>query len=95
MRDTQHTPRIEVAKYALLAYQQADMDGIMVLASRQAIHEVTDELDRLAALNAELVNAAKTMNAVMRDRHHGRMPDDVAQALSALQSALARARGES
>lgn len=29
---------------ALLAYQQADFDGTMVLASRQAIHETVDAL---------------------------------------------------
>ncbi|WP_417816569.1 hypothetical protein [Tritonibacter scottomollicae] len=34
---------------ALMNYQQADMDGIMVLASRQAIHECKDDLDALAA----------------------------------------------
>lgn len=40
-------PNIEEAIEALLAYQQADMEGIMVLTSRQAIHEVTDEIKRL------------------------------------------------
>ena len=32
---------------ALLAYQQADEDGVMVLASRQAIHEVAESHDKL------------------------------------------------
>lgn len=32
---------------ALLSYQQADEDGVMVLASRQAIHEVADHLEKL------------------------------------------------
>lgn len=38
---------IDEAIEALLAYQQADMEGVMVLTSRQAIHEVADELRRL------------------------------------------------
>lgn len=58
---------------ALLAYEQADEEGIEVLASRQAIHEVLDALneaqsrlrhaeaalDLLAARVAELVEALK------------------------------------
>jgi uncharacterized protein YigA (DUF484 family) len=32
---------------ALLSYSQADMDGIIVTVSRQAIHEVVDELTAL------------------------------------------------
>lgn len=40
-------PNIDEAIEALLAYQQADMEGVMVLTSRQAIHEVADELRRL------------------------------------------------
>ena len=35
------------AHEALMNYQQADMDGIMVTVSRQAIHEVDDEITRL------------------------------------------------
>lgn len=35
-------PKINEAIEALLAYQQADMEGVMVLTSRQAIHEVAD-----------------------------------------------------
>lgn len=38
----------------LLAYQQADEEGVIVLASRQAIHEVADILARLQALNGRL-----------------------------------------
>lgn len=34
----------EIYVTMLLAYQQADMDGTMVLASRQAIHETVDAL---------------------------------------------------
>lgn len=38
---------------ALMNYQQADMDGIMVTTSRQAIHEVADEyVELLEALQA-------------------------------------------
>ena len=39
------------AHNALLNYNQADEDGVMVLVSRQAIHEVSDEI---AVLRAEL-----------------------------------------
>ena len=37
----------EAAWDALMNYQQADEDGIMVLVSRQAIHECKDERDAL------------------------------------------------
>jgi len=40
-------PQIDEAIEALLAYQQADMEGVMVLTSRQAIHEVADEIKKL------------------------------------------------
>lgn len=41
------------AHSALMNYQQADEDGVMVLVSRQAIHEVSEEIERLrAALHA-------------------------------------------
>ncbi len=33
------------AQEALLSYQQADQDGVMVLVSRQAIHEVLNEIE--------------------------------------------------
>jgi hypothetical protein len=36
---------------ALLAYEQADFDGTIVKASRQAIHEVTDALSNSQAHN--------------------------------------------
>ena len=32
---------------ALLDYRQADEDGVIVLVSRQAVHEVEDEVKRL------------------------------------------------
>lgn len=44
---TEQTP----AMHALLQYQQADMDGITVTTSRQAIHEVEDEYKVLQAEN--------------------------------------------
>ena len=46
-------PNIDEAIEALLAYRQADMEGVMVLTSRQAIHEVADELRRLRAQSSE------------------------------------------
>lgn len=48
---------------ALLAYQQADEDGVMVLASRQAIHEVADDLGRYEQLKA---SSERYMLAVKR-----------------------------
>ena len=45
--------QVRDALEALLNYQQADIDGVMVLTSRQAIHEVSDyvraTLDRIIA----------------------------------------------
>lgn len=54
----------EAAWYALMNYQQADEEGIMVLVSRQAIHECKDERDALraqlqAARDEALEEAAK------------------------------------
>jgi hypothetical protein len=43
--------RTEEAVRALLQYEQADFDGIIVKASRQAIHEV---VDALAAAKAKI-----------------------------------------
>jgi hypothetical protein len=57
MTDTKHT--IDGALKALLNYSQADQDGVMVLVSRQAIHEVSDEIARLRADNAALLDALK------------------------------------
>ena len=52
------TDLIKRATAALLDYKQADMDGVMVETSRQAIHEVADALAardaRIAARIAEL-----------------------------------------
>jgi hypothetical protein len=42
------------ALQALLSYQQADEDGVMVLTSRQAIHEVADHLERLRTALEEI-----------------------------------------
>jgi len=40
---------------ALLNYQQADMDGTLVLTSRQAIHEVVARIEELEAALRYLV----------------------------------------
>lgn len=45
----------EPARAALLNYKQADMEGTMVLTSRQAIHEVADALDQALAREADLL----------------------------------------
>lgn len=50
------------AHEALMNYQQADMDGIMVLVSRQAIHEVDEEL---RALSAALKRAEQERDAIV------------------------------
>lgn len=50
--------RNEGAKAALLDYRQADMDGIFVTVSRQAIHEVVDALVASEARIRELETAA-------------------------------------
>lgn len=42
---------MEGATDALLNYQQADRDGIMVLTSRQAIHEVVDYIKYIHSHN--------------------------------------------
>lgn len=42
------TDIVELCK-ALRAYQQADMDGVMVLVSRQACDEGADEIERQRA----------------------------------------------
>jgi hypothetical protein len=52
----------EAAWHALMNYQQADMEGIMVLVSRQAIHECKDDRDALAAERDQLRQAVKEAN---------------------------------
>jgi hypothetical protein len=47
---------------ALLAYQQADEDGVMVLTSRQAIHEVAKRYDRLLKKLTEIHEIAQDAN---------------------------------
>lgn len=42
---------MEGATDALLNYQQADMDGCMVLVSRQAIHEIVDYIKYIHSNN--------------------------------------------
>ena len=38
---------------ALLNYQQADTDGLMVLVSRQAVHEVADAINQMRGMARE------------------------------------------
>lgn len=44
---------------ALLDYVRLDHDGVVVEVSRQAIHEVAAEIERLEARNARLLAALK------------------------------------
>jgi len=54
--------RLTAALAALLDYQQADIDGVMVTASRQAIHEVTDSVMAQQVRIAELEVENKRLN---------------------------------
>ncbi|MEO0976007.1 MAG: hypothetical protein AAFY24_02060 [Pseudomonadota bacterium] len=54
MTDYAELKKLAEARTALMNYQQADMDGIIVKASRQAIHEVDAAVDELLAQNASL-----------------------------------------
>ena len=51
---------------ALLDYRQLDAAGVVVEASRQAIHEVAAEIERLEARNARLLEALKRLLANIR-----------------------------
>lgn len=55
---------------ALLDYGQADMEGIIVTTSRQAIHEVAAELTALRTSNQELREALEPF-AAYADALHG------------------------
>lgn len=61
---------------ALLDYQQADEEGIMVLVSRQAIHEVADTIEAQAEQIADLTDErddyaqAARAEASERERAH-------------------------
>ena len=44
---------------ALKSYQQADMDGVMCVVSRQAVEEAIAEIERLRAENASLWERVK------------------------------------
>ena len=49
------------AHHALMQYGQADEEGIIVTVSRQAIHEVSDEIDRLKAENERMRDARQKL----------------------------------
>lgn len=57
---------------ALENYQQADMDGIMVLVSRQAIHETIDaywaRVEACEKLEAKLAIALQTLKDMRDDK---------------------------
>lgn len=61
--------RIEEAVRALLQYEQSDFDGIIVKASRQAIHEVVEALatrdDEIERLKAVAVAASDYLKATL------------------------------
>ena len=50
---------------ALLAYQQCDEDGVMCKTSRQAVHEVADEVERLTRENADLRSAVDSRDRAL------------------------------
>jgi cell division protein FtsB len=57
---------------------------------RQAWDARQPEIDRLAAELAELRAAATRFVGVIRDRHYGRMPDEVQSAFDGVAALLAR-----
>lgn len=80
----------EIYVTMLLAYQQADMDGTMVLASRQAIHET---VDALRATKGQLRDARAEVEAHVADRvatalRHGKELEAAESALSATKAKL-------
>jgi hypothetical protein len=79
------------AQQALLNYTQADRDGVMVFASRQAIHEVCDELDRLRAVNAALLDFPVMFLGWREYSSHGEFPFD--RLYEAARAAIAAAKG--
>lgn len=63
--------KIDDAIEALLDYQQADMEGVMVLASRQAIHEVCDALRRSSERSDEaMIEAVREVCARQAERFY-------------------------
>lgn len=68
---------------ALLNYQQADMDGTMVLVSRQAIHEVAAEIEELQKKPAITTDMANVSVSETEDREeynlrvHGLREEDL------------------
>lgn len=63
------------AHEALLDYRQSDMDGIFVETSRQAIEEVSDEIDELRA-QLEAAESDATRYRWLRDEDN--FPPDTA-----------------
>lgn len=94
MSEIKHSPALT----ALLDYRQADMDGIMVL-SRQDIHEIVGDIDRLRSINTELLEALEPFAFIAKIA--GKKPDDLKSEMVALKhcrrarTAIAKARGES
>ena len=74
--------RSEAALAALLGYQQSDEDGVMVLASRQAIHEVAA---RLTELEAALKEAGEALDRLAQIAAQNVYDEDSRRARSVLQ----------
>jgi DNA-binding XRE family transcriptional regulator len=90
--------RTEDAVRALLQYEQADFDGIIVKASRQAIHEVVDalatrdaEIERLKGAGSWM---ADTLNAIARDKQTDPPSKFIAEHAAAKWSDATRIAGE-
>jgi len=60
---------------ALMRYHQADDDGVLVLASRQAIHEVTDNIQALCQRYNEMKEALEGFIATYDERNPMRTAD--------------------
>ena len=67
--------RAERALEALLSYSQADEDGIMVVTSRQAIHEVADELRKMWALWEDAGEMHRNLDLDVESIRNAREPE--------------------
>lgn len=84
--------REQAAIKALLDYGQADMDGIIVTTSRQAIHEVVDALKaKDAALAAKDAEIERLQSALSLYGDRARMSRAPAQLQETIDRAMATA----
>lgn len=82
---------------ALMNYGQADMDGIIVTVSRQAIHETHDEVCHLRSISEEMLAALLLALPYVEtaEADEGYKPGAVAKVSAAIRAAIAKAEGKS